>query len=446
MEQLPNLVRDRLRTQPGGNHPDADVLTAFAEQVLPDAERSRVLTHLSGCAECRDVLALAIPPATGSASLDTAHPTPWFQWKVLRWGAAVACVVIVGSAVLLKRDMMAPKMASVAVVQEKQSGGQLAYDRVDPKERASQAMNAQATRTATEKDAMHLEDETSKVNAPPERLPATPSPAQKVAGLTGSKNQVIAGQMQPGVANGALAFSMRSNGAEARDVASTPAIITGVRPEVAETKKSALASRADKDLELLGKTMETVEVQPSAAALAPPSSAAPVLDNELSADKREAVGKAKSAIGAMGGTTAAESGGANYTGSVPAEEAVAQKVDRAKLRRSLVSRWTISSDGQLQHSIDAGQTWQPVNVENKVSFRALSANGPDIWVGGAAGSLYHSRDSGFSWEQVKPTFADVNLAADISAIEFTDILHGKITTANGEAWTTEDAGQTWRKQ
>jgi len=128
------------------------------------------------------------------------------------------------------------------------------------------------------------------------------------------------------------------------------------------------------------------------------------------------------------------------------EETVGQKMDRAKLRRSLVSRWTISADGQLQHSIDAGQTWQPVAVAEKASFRALSANGPDIWVGGAAGLLYHSRDSGFAWTQVKPSFAGANLSADIAAIEFTDILHGKITTANGEIWVTEDAGQTWRKQ
>src|SRR5215470_19878571 len=112
MEQLPNLVRERLKAQAGGDHPDADVLTAFAEEALPDQERVRVLTHLSRCADCRDVLALAVPPATGSVSLDTAHPAPWFQWKVLRWGAAVACVVIVGSAVFLKRDGMAPKMAS----------------------------------------------------------------------------------------------------------------------------------------------------------------------------------------------------------------------------------------------------------------------------------------------------------------------------------------------
>ncbi len=127
-------------------------------------------------------------------------------------------------------------------------------------------------------------------------------------------------------------------------------------------------------------------------------------------------------------------------------ETVAQKMDRSKLRRSLVSRWTISADGQLQHSIDAGQTWQPVTVAEKASFRALSANGPDIWVGGAAGLLYHSRDSGFTWMQAKPTSGGANLSADIAAIEFTDILHGKITTANGEVWITDDAGQTWRKQ
>src|SRR5207244_9302734 len=98
MEQLPNIVRERLKAQAGRDHPDADLLTAFAEQALPEQERSRVLTHLSRCADCRDAVALAAPPATSPAAIDTARPIPWFQWRFLRWGAAVACVVIVGSA------------------------------------------------------------------------------------------------------------------------------------------------------------------------------------------------------------------------------------------------------------------------------------------------------------------------------------------------------------
>jgi photosystem II stability/assembly factor-like uncharacterized protein len=35
------------------------------------------------------------------------------------------------------------------------------------------------------------------------------------------------------------------------------------------------------------------------------------------------------------------------------------------------------------------------------------------------------------------------LTADIAGIAFTDPQHGKITTSNGETWTTEDAGQSW---
>src|SRR5258708_15821590 len=61
MEQLPNIVRERLKVPASVGHPDADVLTAFAEQSLAERERAGVLLHLSRCADCRDVLALAVP-------------------------------------------------------------------------------------------------------------------------------------------------------------------------------------------------------------------------------------------------------------------------------------------------------------------------------------------------------------------------------------------------
>ena len=111
-----------------------------------------------------------------------------------------------------------------------------------------------------------------------------------------------------------------------------------------------------------------------------------------------------------------------------------------------LARWTISSDGQLQHSVDSGKTWQPVTVAEKATFRALSANGPDLWVGGPAGVLYHSSDAGGHWTRVKPTTNGNVLATDIAAIEFTDLQHGKLTTSTGEVWITTDAGETWRKQ
>jgi hypothetical protein len=444
MENLPNIVRERLKVPAGGDHPDADLLTAFAERTLPENERSRVLTHLSRCSDCRDVVALAAPPATDPVSIDTARRVPWFQWKVLRWGAAVACVVIVGSAVLLKRDAMAPKSASLAVAREEQQAEQLSYERSDRVADVSPRSNmkgsvSSAMRAETDKDAGRFRDRALKAAVSP-KLPAAPPPPAQARSMLDEKKQVAVGGggLGAAAATGAFVAGNKVHGAEGW--AAVPA------PLVAETKKGAPESRAPTDLAVLGKSTETVQLQTSAAAAAPASVPAPTVDNELSADKREAPGKAKTAIVAMPSLVESESYSVASNQATRSEETAAQKMDRAKLRRSLVSRWTISADGQLQHSIDAGQTWQPVTVANKASFRALSANGPDIWVGGAAGLLYHSRDSGFSWTQVKPSFAGTNLSADISAIEFTDILHGKITTANGENWITEDAGQTWRKQ
>ena len=40
-------------------HPDADSLNAFVEQLLTEPERAQILTHLAGCARCREVIFVA---------------------------------------------------------------------------------------------------------------------------------------------------------------------------------------------------------------------------------------------------------------------------------------------------------------------------------------------------------------------------------------------------
>ena len=432
MEQLPKIVRERLKIQAGGEHPDADLLTAFAEQALPDRERSRVLLHVSRCADCRNVLALAALPAmTASGSLDTARPTRGFQWKVLRWGAAVACVVIVGSAVLLRRDVFKPHSVETAAVPEQPGAEQYAYQPAQQdaatKLRAEQAISSG---TENEKDIGRVEEKVLKRPAPP-KLPVT-TPAAPVARATrGDQKQEIA----PG--------SMQASGSGAEvsgALAAKPAWAGAAAQTVRDERKNPVPeagpqSTKTTDLATLGKASEMLEVE-----------ASPVPAEVESGNKKDAPGKAKAASNAAKDAPAAPPVVAQNQVAF-SEETVSQKMDRvAGIRRVPLSRWTISSDGRLQHSIDAGRTWQPVAVADKATFRALSANGPDVWVGGAAGLLYHSADSGANWTQVKPAFANVALAADIAAIEFTDLQHGKITTSAGEVWTTEDAGQTWRRQ
>lgn len=113
---------------------------------------------------------------------------------------------------------------------------------------------------------------------------------------------------------------------------------------------------------------------------------------------------------------------------------------------TLAPRWTLSWDGVLQRSLDSGRTWQTIPVASHIVFRALAANGLDIWVGGKAGALFHSSDAGQHWTQMFPVANGQAFAGDIVGVEFSDTLHGKLTSSNHEIWITSDSGQTWDKQ
>jgi hypothetical protein len=142
-----------------------------------------------------------------------------------------------------------------------------------------------------------------------------------------------------------------------------------------------------------------------------------------------------------------------------------------------IPRWSITADGGLQRSLDDGKTWLDVNVnsalpsgasrmavtvesspgpENKkkkveaqpspnLVFRAVSAQGAEVWAGGSAAMLYHSADYGAHWVRVLP-FSSAALTGDITSIEFSDPRHGTIKTSAGEVWITADDGQSWRRQ
>ncbi len=172
-------------------------------------------------------------------------------------------------------------------------------------------------------------------------------------------------------------------------------------------------------------------------------------------------------------------------GSMAAPAAVSNAQIVPLVSTNLMPRWTLTSDGTLQRSRDAGRTWQTVAVPSKTILRALAANGLDIWVGGAGGALFHSSDAGLHWTQVRPVVNGEALVADIIGVEFADPMHGKLTLADSrtqalsqhkdralqrydfpansagdvevqktpgpsvfgtESWTTADAGQTWQKQ
>ncbi|MBV9227059.1 MAG: zf-HC2 domain-containing protein, partial [Acidobacteriaceae bacterium] len=98
MEKLSKFVTSRLALRQGQttDHPDADLLTAFAEDRLSSRERTNILEHLARCSNCREIVALT---AAGQGSEEKfAYPAAqrgpvWWKW---RWASAVAvaCLVV----------------------------------------------------------------------------------------------------------------------------------------------------------------------------------------------------------------------------------------------------------------------------------------------------------------------------------------------------------------
>jgi hypothetical protein len=92
------LSSGRLSATAVGPHPDADLLSAFAEKALPDAERDRVLQHLGNCGECREILYLAMPDSQQQQKV-LSFPARFSRGWGLRWGAVAASVVVIGALV-----------------------------------------------------------------------------------------------------------------------------------------------------------------------------------------------------------------------------------------------------------------------------------------------------------------------------------------------------------
>ncbi len=98
MQNVPKIVRERLRAAaPAVNHPDADLLTAFAEHSLPGVERDVVLEHLARCGDCREIVALALPATEFVDRAIQPSPSGWLTWPALRWAFVAAGVVVIAS-------------------------------------------------------------------------------------------------------------------------------------------------------------------------------------------------------------------------------------------------------------------------------------------------------------------------------------------------------------
>ena len=454
MTEVPKIVYDRLRAAlPERTHPDADLLTAFAEQTLSTAERDGVLEHLALCGDCREVVALALPAAdmvprqtaddegvrttVSRAGASTTHKLT-LAWPTLRWAALAAGVAVAASVLLIhpgKLNQATPPSANrhVAITVPADSGPQASSSLVSVPSRsiASSPTDQPAVLAKTDE-------------------------AQRKSELWSSK-RLKAGQVltrTPQAESGILLADNKKDSDHADRLSATPSASAGAFNNDARSSRAAT---------------ETVEVSGEAAAVTKEPSAEDVLmaRNETPRTDAPAIEKAKPALqekevdeGEQKSKAATAPGPArlqsrNVMSTVkmasPASQSLAPHVT-----------WTITA-GVLQRSLDGGQSWQDA-LHADHPLLCYASHDEDVWTGGQTGTLFHSANSGVTWAQVQPSVKARQLSSDITHIEVrntelrNDELRGNLrddvrgpaaillSTSNNEIWSSVDGGKTWDKK
>jgi hypothetical protein len=485
MERVPKIVGERLKAAAVAvDHPDADVLTAFSERSLPDREKIAVLEHLARCGECRDIIALSLPAAEPTAPVIRPVRGRWLTWPRLQWGLVAAGVIVVGSfGVLRYRATSHPDTVA-------------SYD-------ASRAQDIEKAKNQTERlpatpAAANEEKKTTQNGLLDNEVKSKPAPEAREF----DRLEQFA-KLQP------PARDQRPDADGSRGRLRPQTLAHGPKPPTQQWQQNAIANANNNAYAFQSQTpapavppefarkqssnQVVVSAQVPASSTAGSAVGGPVTDKKVQdLDTLAVNGRSLTILQPSGSNAGAEvarakpaetTPSANAPKAQPTDAYAVSTIDGSNFTQTAAlapesARWSINAMGGLQRSMDQGKSWQDVEVTGAtgmgsgadmrlamkssrekalakdkadakhapVLFRAVSANGPDVWAGGSSGHLYHSTDAGVHWVQVVPTWSGVVLTDDIVSLQFADPLQGRIVTSSSEIWTTSDAGQTWQKR
>jgi hypothetical protein len=484
MPEFPNIVRERLKvSRPTADHPDADLLTAFAERALPEPERAVVAEHLARCHDCRDILALALPATVILEPVRVPLPARggWLRAPVLRWGVVAAGFAVLAVTGLMRYQRGIGTRSSVAEIQRYETLAPEAKTKSAPAGGAQESAKLQPSAPSVVAEPAGTAASTSRVNARSANgITSNTGSANEQAAATGPMNEKpvpsmgrtldskfiaalpLHGSASSRAAEGSsLAGPMKRSGRLYGGAAPSPAGGAGTQSQlVAANGPDQAPSRAFLDVTVnKAKAPETTTVEVSAAAtqletssVAPASPAAPL-----------ALSWAISGTGGLlrsfdqGRTWANVDVNASIPDEnlpvasqkvmvVPQSEKYQQATQEASQLRAPAATQNQNQSTALSKSKAVSQQRAAASSVAIPFFRAISAAGLEVWAGGSAGVLYHSANGGDQWTRVVPSAAGIVLTGDIVTIAFSDPRHGQITTSTQELWTTADAGQTWQKQ
>jgi hypothetical protein len=458
MPEVPKIVYDRLRaglpggTVPAAAHPDPDVLTAFAEHSLLAEEREGVLQHLARCGDCRELVALSIPPtpvqpvveeesestvsAASSAVGKAGGQRSWFAWPGLRWAALAAGLIVAGGILLIH-----PGKPS-AVPEAKQQPASPVTQPAEPivaKQAVPAPGNKLIARNAEEKPA--LADRAANRDKESRLTYSAAAPTEKAI----ARGQIETHAANKDLAKGAAAGAVIGGVVGAPPTSPAPVPQVPSASETVEvTSESAVVMTEDArtDLPVNGKQVADLPVsgrQVVDLTTISKAKAAKAESNATSSPPRSEPDKQQTV------DTAAQQQGA-VTSLNAAAANMRRNADKADLAQPAQppAQWAIHAN-DLQRSLDSGVAWKTVLHADR-PLLCYAASGNDIWAGGKAGDLFHSANGGLTWSQVHPADREETLSDDVTHIDIYSSSQIGLVTSNKQSWNTADGGKTWVKK
>jgi hypothetical protein len=485
MPELSNLLRQRLAvTENGvaaGVHPDSDTLTAYVEKSLPAAERQTVVTHLSVCQPCREVVALSQPELPELVTQKVIKPAPVSGWRRLftpgfGLAASVAAMAVIAVLVLQLPQRSAPPSA-----QNAQQAKVTPLQDQSPQVQSTQAQNTQpqekkslpaqpaepelssaavANRVASAKETggrtKNYESAGTNVAA---GLIAPPPPAK-----TAAKAPVLTAGLQKKDYVNTNFFAANSSEVVVADEQKDTDFPSAPQPQSAPTNRAFTANSGKiagfsdipqntdgkSNLRILtpapppqpfgwklGKMAQATvhTLQRHATTISPAIRA-----NTLGTSAMGGLGTFSSTLGKGQPAEVAAAPEKAESGSLARSDALSSGALSSKLAYQYASTvWKVAG-GKLLKSV-APLQWEDAYpaTNGSIEFSFVNARGNDVWAGGSHASLIHSRDGGLTWEIVKLSDAATGTIVNITAIA----LSVQVKTSDNQTWSSADGGKSW---
>ena len=232
-----------------GLHLSTDQLSAFAENALPEHERLAALTHLSACADCRQIVFLAQQADPTLATTPVAE-TPRRSWLSLPQifvasGAALACTLILALIVHLRPGQNQPA-APVTTAQVQPPPALTPQPSAPPTPAQAPSEKLPSTNSKSPQPLPKI--------LPTDSLDAPPSPAPKPAQVQMAQQPATMGAMGAGTATNHTEAKMADRQSLACDsvnsgsafAAAPPPPPTAAVPRAAEERQRAAVQNTAK--------------------------------------------------------------------------------------------------------------------------------------------------------------------------------------------------------